>query len=404
MSVDSLLLGANAVQTAQDYLRLPGYHGLSEQRSGGRVREYRDEESFWRDAFSVAESGRELGKVVLRNFLLSDWVPRVPGLYWKTESVRLRAQADGYMMQTTPGGFGADAPTYLPSGKTLQILGGVGNVRLSPTNSGQVICVSSSGEYWRGIPVLIQSEAWNSLGEIPIARRADVTGVWTAMPRDASQGVGGEAGIPRYCLVVKSPKHIKVSAKSGPGYGSSWTLFERRDPNTSLVTYDFAYSVFVVGPKQRNARGDGSFSDVRQASQFLQDYVRHFKGRMLTDFDERLPRFDALLPISELMSREVDPGKLRSFVERVKKNALSPETVRYNQLPQVLMANFDLEELRLLAFDYLGLSLEDLIGPTAGKAEAVDALISFCEQAERLPDLVTGVVKERESLVDLLAT
>lgn len=68
------------------------------------------------------------------------------------------------------------------------------------------------------------------------------------------------------------------------------------------------------------------------------------------------------------------------------------------------MANFDLEELRLLAFDYLGLSLEDLVGPTAGKGEAVDALISFCEQAERLPDLVTGVVKERKSLVELLAT
>ena len=125
---------------------------------------------------------------------------------------------------------------------------------------------------------------------------------------------------------------------------------------------------------------------------------------MLTDFDERLPRFDAFLPISELMSREVDPVKLRSFVERVKKNALSPETVRYNHLPQVLMANFDLEELRLLAFDYLGLSLQDLIGATAGKADAVDALISFCEQEERLADLVTGVVKERKSLVELLAT
>ena len=404
MSVESLTLAANAVQTAQDYVRLPGYHELSEQRSGGRVREYLDEESFWRDAFNVAESGRELGKVVLRKFLLSDWVPRVPGLYWKTESVQLRAQADGHIMQPSSGEFGADAPTYLPSGKTLQILGGVGNVRLSPTISGQVFCASSSGEYWRGIPVLIQSEAWNSLGEIPTGRKADVTGVWTAMPRDVSAGLGGGAGIPRYCLVVKSPRDINVSAKSAPGYGSSWTLFERRDPQTSLVTYDFAYSVFAVGPKQTNAGWNGSFSDVGDASRFLQDYVSYFKGRMLTDFDERLPRFDAFLPISELMSREVDPVKLRSFVERVKKNALSPETVRYNHLPQVLMANFDLEDLRLLAFDYLGLSLQDLIGATAGKADAVDALISFCEQEERLADLVTGVVKERKSLVELLAT
>ena len=51
---------------------------------------------------------------------------------------------------------------YSPAGKTMHILGGVGNVRLLPSGQSQLLCASSSGEDWRGIPVLLEGEAFQA--------------------------------------------------------------------------------------------------------------------------------------------------------------------------------------------------------------------------------------------------
>ncbi|MGD1993036.1 MAG: hypothetical protein PVI59_07580, partial [Anaerolineae bacterium] len=116
---------------------------------------------------------------------------------------------------------------------------------------------------------------------------------------------------------------------------------------------------------------------------------------VLTDFDQELPQFDAWLPINELMSHQVDPRRLRALITRVKEGALSSERVQYQALPGVLMTHFDIEELRILAADYLALDLEDLVGPAAGKADHVHALVDFCDEQERTAELVAGVIQER---------
>lgn len=402
MSVDSLLLGANAVRTVHDYVKLPGYYKLPELDGSGKTQEYVDEGEFWRDAIEPNTTLGEGCRVRLRQFLVSHWVPRVPGLYWKANSDQLRARADSHVLQPNSEDARYNRYVYAPTGKTLQILGGVGNVRLLPTDSGHLICASSSGEYWRGIPILVRPEVWQSLGEIPSGRRANVTGVWTAMPRDTSQGLGGEAGIPRYCLAVNRLADLQFSQEAKDGYSSAWTLFERRDRDTNLLSYDFTYSVFAVSSKGTKP-ADGSFNSDNEAADYLREYVTMFQGQVLTDYDEVKPHFDALLPINELMSREVDPRRLRTFVERVKRGALSNETIKYEELPRVLMANFDQEELRLLALDYLTLRLEDLIGATAGKADAVSALITYCEEQNRLPELVAGTIQMRPGVSQWLA-
>jgi hypothetical protein len=402
MSVDSLMLGANAVRTVHDYVKLPGYYKVPELDGTGKTREYVDEGDLWRDAIASNHEPVEGSRVLLRQFLLSHWVPRVPGLYWKAESDQLRASADSHVLQANSRDARFNRYVYAPTGKTLQILGGVGNVRLLPTASGRLICASSSGEYWRGVPILIRADAWEALGEIPTGLKADVTGVWTAMPRDASEGLGGEAGIPRCCLVVNKAADVQFSRDSKDGYGSAWTLFERRDRDTNLLSYDFTYSVFAVSSKGQGP-ADGSFNSDNEAADYLRQYVTMFQGQVLTDYDELMPHFDALLPINELMSREVDPRKLRSFVERVKRRALSNETIKYDELPKVLMSNFDQEELRLLALDYLSLRLEDLIGPAGAKADAVSALITYCEEQDRLPELVAGAIQMRPAVSQRLA-
>ena len=88
-----VLREVTAVRATQDYVALPSYHALPPQTPSATVREYRDEKDFWAEALGDAKPGQRLeagDQVTLRRFRLSTWAPRVPGLYWKAESRRLR--------------------------------------------------------------------------------------------------------------------------------------------------------------------------------------------------------------------------------------------------------------------------------------------------------------------------
>jgi hypothetical protein len=398
---DTLLRAVTAVRTAKDYVALPGYRALPPQAPSATVWEYRDEKDFWADVLGDGKPGQRLvagDQVSLKTFRLSTWVPRVPGLYWKAESRRLRAAAQGERLPP-----GAGLGIYTPVGKTLQVMGGVGNVRLLPAGSGRVICASSSGFYWQGVPVLVQNDAWQAYGDVPAGLECDLTGTWTPMPREHAQVLGGDAGIPRYCLVVNQRQDITPLKDAWPGSSSAWTLFEYQDMD-SRSHYDFVYCTWELNrgsPLRRPAEEDAH--NTSEASEFLQEYMHQYHGEAMTDFDEEMPHFDAYLPVNELMNRQVDPARLRAFVERIKKQALSPEAVRYEELPKLLLKHFDADELRMLALDHLGLDLLKLIGPTAGLVDKVDALVQYCERNDRLEDLATGMIQERPQVRDELA-
>jgi hypothetical protein len=391
---ETLLQAVTAVRTAQDYVKLPGYRGLAAPAPAATAaREYSDEKEFWADVLGYgdpAQKPRAGGQIVLHGFRLSPWAPRVPGLFWKAESLRLRAAARGERLAP-----GAGVGLYTPIGKTLQVLGGVGNVRLLPSATGRVICASSSGYYWRGVPVLLQEQAWQMYGDVETGLEVDLAGVWSPLPREYAQALGGDAGIPRYCLIVNRHEDVTPRKEAWPGSSSAWSLFEYRDSD-NRIRYDFVYCTWEINRRSRLRRPteeDAHSTD--EAADFLRGYLGQYHGEALTDFDEEMPHFDAVLPVSELMSQQVNAARLRAFVDRVKQRALSPETVRYDRLPQLLMQHFNGEELRILASDYLDMELEHLVGPHAGLAEQVDALVSYCEQQDRLADLVVGVAQER---------
>jgi hypothetical protein len=401
------LLGRiNAVRAAQDYAIMSGYARVHEVDAGGPACEFHDEGTFWRAVLDKRPVAPPPRAVTLRGFRLSRWVPRVPGLYWKRDSRHLRLSAGQYMLpvevvEGEAGDSRHQPPLYSPSGKTLRLLGGVGNVRLLPTASGCLLVASSSGGYWRGVPVLVATDLWRRLGEVEEGTVADVRGVWTPMPRDVAQGLGGEAGIPRNCLLVTERRDFQAKAERLPGRGSAWTLFERRDGGTALPQLDFAYCVFSVEGAARSL--DPSALEEHTAGEWLTEYIGRYSGRALTDYDEVEPRLDPLLPINEVMSREVEPRRLRDFVDGVKRRAFSPDAVKYDALPEVLTMNFDAEELTYLALAYLGIELENVAGRNAPRPQQALALFEFAREQMRLEDLVVGVLCERPALSAELA-
>jgi len=387
MPADTLLRAVTAVRTAQDYVKLPGYNHLipagAEVAPAAAPREYQDNWQFWQDVlgYSGQTTLRRGERVILKGFTLSPWVPRVPGLYWKVESGKLRESAQVEMINPR---------LYNPVGKTRQVLGGIGNVRLLPTTTGRLVCASSSGQYWQGLPLLLQGDAWKAHRDDPLEFIADVQATWTLMPEEYARDLGSDSGIPRCCLLAEEVTDVEPT---GTGYGGrvgAWTLFEYRNTD-NLIEYSFVYATFNVEPE--DTAGNGRATEFPTG--FLEEYVKKFHGQILTDFDEEIPHFDAMLPVTELMSQQVDQRRLRGFVDYVKKRALAPDMVKYDKLPQILMQKFNTEELVLLALDYAGLKLEQLVGANAGLADHVDALMDYCRQQDKLEELVVGVVQQR---------
>lgn len=251
MSIEMLMQGVMAVQTAEDYVKIPGYHAVENQEIGRIVHEYESEGDFWYGIIGYLPGGHPLKReqrifpgdpVRLRMFHLSYWVPRAPGLYWKEGSKELRGAAENELMDSsailgnsertlrTSGywdprsgilakvngleGFGRilprKAPIYTPLGKGMQVPGGIGNLRLLPSDiSERLLCASSSGTYWQGIPVLVRGDAFDDLSRIIPGRYVDINGVWVLLPREYAEILGGNTGIQRGCLLVERKDCIK---------------------------------------------------------------------------------------------------------------------------------------------------------------------------------------------------
>ncbi|MGD1994900.1 MAG: hypothetical protein PVI59_17030, partial [Anaerolineae bacterium] len=279
MSLNTLVRGAHALRTVQDYVKLPGYYASAEAEPTPALREYRSEKDFWYETLGHREDIEppQAGDAIsLTKFRLSEWVPRVPGLYWKDESLKLRDAARYEILQTD-----RRFTVYSPAGKTMHILGGVGNVRLLPSGQSQLLCASSSGEYWRGVPILLEGDAFQEYRDAPDGIIVSLEGRWRPLPAEYARQLGSDAGIPRYCLVVDAADHVAVlndgSSWSWKCQSSAWTLFEYRDED-NLPRYDFAYCTF----RAFRSRAD----HLRDASHFIRDYIDQRHGTVLTDFDQ----------------------------------------------------------------------------------------------------------------------
>jgi hypothetical protein len=84
---------------------------------------YADNRSFWNDALDdkVVQGMR----IRLQGFHVTQWLPSSPGRYYTADAVQSRERAQSYLSRRHE-----NSVEYLPLGKGLMVLGGVGSVRL----------------------------------------------------------------------------------------------------------------------------------------------------------------------------------------------------------------------------------------------------------------------------------
>src|SRR5436190_12775462 len=147
--------------------------------------------------------------ISLIQFVVSNWVSRVPGLYWTDYSKILREDAENHIVKKSQ-----DWIEFDPPGKSKKVLGGIGTLLFPPDEKGtRLISVSSTCNASLGIPVLIFPEVYEEL-KIDDGDAVNIqNAVWRPMSRTWANRFATTAKIPRGYVVIEKKEQIDVFNK-----------------------------------------------------------------------------------------------------------------------------------------------------------------------------------------------
>ena len=324
----------------------------------GADRAYRSNDELWHALLN--ERLRATAVIRLENFWLSEWFPLRPGLFHTRRGRDNRERANRYLL--TGPGVSPDALrefhnlfrrdispdilnrfrlestyVYSPHGKTMMLDGGVGCIRLKPKQlpAGQVwfMGATSKPSAHQGVPVALPDHLYQRfIDQIATegSIRCTLTGQLRHVPPDFDPLYRGLVGIPQVYVLVDElePSRnetdvffiadgaVMVKGKSGgPPPEGTWDLA------------DGIYAAFVSFlPRIPNA--------ISLAAQWLADvYVAEvLGGRVLTDFDEQIRRFDgttfslehvmggriSTVDAEHLLTRcGASPHEVQQFIQRI---------------------------------------------------------------------------------------
>ncbi len=314
---------------------------------------------------------------------LSEWIARVPGLYW-TKS----AQAFRSAIPATHEIVGDRWRAYEPFAKSTKVLGGVGTIRLPPAPDGFRMCtLTASLNASSGIPALISPDLWQS-EHLCEGAVVDGSATWLPMPIWWGEQFPSLRGIPRGCLIMRalsrsSWQGVRPRAK-GFGHGRRgsatsdglapilvhpFTIMEYQ--TKSALLYDYVYASMTSIDREER----------REVEQFMDGYriANGRYGRYLLSADIMDPLWDA-----EFSS----PASLRSagvsLVEaRVQEVLVQNTTIE--PLLEALASTVNLRELREVA------ELAGIPGGWMGGgsvSEEVNRLVLRALQLKRIASLI----------------
>jgi hypothetical protein len=262
---------------------------------------YHDNSDFWEDALN--QRLLEGMEVCLTNFHLMQWLPSAPGRYYTREAANKRLEAQSHIIQQGRG------REYLPLGKQLMFLGGIGSVRLGARtfNSKTVYLLgaSSTGSSHQGIPIIIPEEEYRKV--IPFMRHggclANLEGFLRICPVEDLL-IQYDRQIPRYAIFIDNVQAIQPSEKLLVTVG---------------VTFEFKNSPYGDSNKSWSfCSFDPTKDDVRSSAHWLEEYALRHSGRVeiLSDFDEHYQHFGNYsieFPISQIVKGNVDFSNLQRY-------------------------------------------------------------------------------------------
>jgi hypothetical protein len=374
MSLREAYFGARVIEASQNFSRADSpLESNREPEFGNLGREYscfNDDKNFWH--YIATASYHQL--VSIEAAVLTEWVPRVPGLFWRNESKVLRRLGPPAIESESARRKNV---TYVPWGKSQKVMGGIGTFRLRPSTSGHRLCtLTTSLNASAGVPVLIAPEVWMRLfpheGAVLHGQA-----VWRPMADEWDQHFKSTRGLTRGYLVLDDPDKVRVvDDGSWPVQVHPFSIMEYRDGAKEL--FDFVY-----------ATGDSGDRDYRFViEQFFDEYKRanNRYGRYLLPGDMVNPMWDSEFhsPLDLLRSDPTSESQLQLLERRVRERTLGENTIE--QMLEALVVIPDHDTLKVLSRD-VGIDPTHWFrGGTV--AETANQFIGEVVLQEKLPHLV----------------
>lgn len=338
-----------------------------------------DDEQFW---LSVLQRRLPWGsKVGLYRFTLSEWVPRVPGLFWTEEAGKIRDLAKSAKVYMS-----GQWKALEPRGKSQKVMGGIGTLRFPPDRDGyRLVSVSAGMNASAGIPALISPDVWEfcKLAEGKLLDNV-TTWKWQSMSGGWSERFAATREIPNGYLVLENPDEVRKSRSNEilPTSFHPFSVMEYTSGNSLL--YDFVFATADTGePKHR-----------RYIERFFEQYKRDNNryGRYLLAADVADPMWDADCQSPESLTR-AEPGarsKLEILQARVNEETFSGKSL--DTIAELLGARYQKVDLTRLSEQIL---IPSSTWDSSGSvSDAVSSLLATCRRREQVGDLIDAVVAD----------
>ncbi len=229
---------------------------------------YVSDERFWR---SVIKPQSVWGMTVrLENFALSEWVARVPGLFHSKGALAMRALADDEVDYTSN-----EWRVLNPLGKSMEVMGGKGSLRLPPDERDyRLVSLSSLWNASSGVPALISPEVWeyHALQEGSLIK--SVEGKWQSMFGNRwAERFPSVRGIPKGYLIVDQPEKLKRDElkRVVPTQFHPFTVMEYASGSAKL--YDFVYATADTGVPRYRSKLMNFFKEYKQKKERYGRYL-----------------------------------------------------------------------------------------------------------------------------------
>jgi hypothetical protein len=315
-------------------------------------------------------------------FVISEWVARVPGLFWSEGSDKLRELANLAVQ------YESEEWTILhPPGKSEKVIGGVGTLKLPPNGSGnRLVTVSAGHNASSGVPVLVSPEVWehHKLREGCVV---SIDAAWQEMSVEWSSRFPSIRGIPRGYLVLEKPSQIsEVVVRDAPTQIHPFTIMEYARGNSLL--FDFVYA--TADTADRSYRKE------------LEEFFEFYKnddgryGRYLLSADIGDPLWESDYDEPAALRRDQGAiAQLDLLEARVRK-----ESFRGHSLDLILdglATNYDDESLKRLS-DIAGLPSSQWYAPGLPIAALSARMLETARKRERIEVIIDAIALDYPNL------
>lgn len=382
MTLTDLYRAARSLEAIENYARvdepLLQETAYLDDRCNSETRIYFDDE-FWKPKL-VEENHNAKFENPDRSFeffgfALSEWIARVPGLFWTKGADRLRFLGDEAIQYESH-----KWTTLHPQGKSAKVLGGIGTIKLPRNDQGyRLVTLSAGHNASSGIPALMSPRVWEShnLGE---GSSLHLSANWQPMASEWASRFPSIRGIPKGYLTVEEPDQVRsVLAHRQPTQIHPFTVMEYSRGNSQL--FDFVYATADTG--DRNYRSE--------LEQFFDFYKRDSGryGRYLLTADITNPLWEA--DYDDPAALRGDRGavaQLNLLEARVRKETFGGHSLE--QILEILSVHYDHDSLQRLS-DVVGLPKSHWFATGVPLATLATRILDLARTRERVEVLIDAI-------------